>query len=137
MGVSPATCPVRLLESWLEQSAIFHGPNFRLIRNNGVILAVALSDLGIACVVRRWVDRAGFDARAFGGHSLRTGLATSAAMAGKPERIIMVYHDAFSVSLLFLILTAIYSTSMLGRISRAFFLGKVSIQSHSCPIRST
>jgi integrase len=39
-------------------------------------------------VVKRYVEPLGFDPSAFAGHSLRAGLATSAA-AGKSERAIM------------------------------------------------
>jgi integrase len=39
--------------------------------------------------VKRYVEAAGLDATKFAGHSLRSGLATSAAAAGASERSIM------------------------------------------------
>ena len=48
-----------------------------------------LSDRGVARVVQRWAERAGLDSARFAGHSLRAGLATSAAAGGVSERAIM------------------------------------------------
>jgi integrase len=43
----------------------------------------------VALIVKRWALEAGFDSALFAGHSLRSGLATAAAKAGKSERSIM------------------------------------------------
>jgi len=43
-----------------------------------------LSDRGVARVVQRWAERAGLDPSRFAGHSLRAGLATSAAAGRSP-----------------------------------------------------
>jgi integrase len=43
----------------------------------------------VAEIVKRHVGAVGLDATEFAGHSLRSGLATSAAMAGASERYIM------------------------------------------------
>ncbi|MCY0871020.1 MAG: tyrosine-type recombinase/integrase [Firmicutes bacterium] len=48
-----------------------------------------LSDKTVARIVKKYVERIGLDKRYFAGHSLRAGLATSAAMAGASEREIM------------------------------------------------
>jgi integrase len=40
-------------------------------------------------VVKRYAGALGLEAKSFAGHSLRAGLATSAAKAGKSERAIM------------------------------------------------
>jgi integrase len=40
-------------------------------------------------IVQRYAEAIGLDAGQFGGHSLRAGLATAAARAGKSERAIM------------------------------------------------
>jgi integrase len=45
-----------------------------------------LADRAVALVVQRAVAAAGLDATRFAGHSLRAGLAASAAMAGVEER---------------------------------------------------
>jgi len=42
----------------------------------------------VARAVQRRAEEAGLDPDRFGAHSLRSGFATSAAMAGVPERLI-------------------------------------------------
>jgi site-specific recombinase XerD len=49
----------------------------------------SLSDRGVARVVKRPALAAGLDPASYAGHSLRAGLATAAAKAGKSERAIM------------------------------------------------
>ena len=88
-GKKPATCPVTMLRQWLEFANIKSGPIFRPIRQNGRILPSRLTDRSVALIVKRHVGHAGFDAAEFSGHSLRAGLATSAAKAGQSERSIM------------------------------------------------
>jgi integrase len=53
------------------------------------VLAQRLSAEAVAIVVKRYVAQLGYDPALFAGHSLRAGLATSAAAAGKSERAIM------------------------------------------------
>jgi integrase len=53
------------------------------------VLAGGLSGEGVGIVVKRYVGKLGYDPTQFAGHSLRAGLATSAAAAGKSERAIM------------------------------------------------
>jgi integrase len=48
-----------------------------------------LSGAAVALVVKRHAGAAGLDASKFSGHSLRAGLATSAAIAGASDRSIM------------------------------------------------
>jgi len=55
----------------------------------GQVLGKRLSAEGVAIVVKRSLKKLGYDPAAFAGHSLRAGLATSAAAAGKSERAIM------------------------------------------------
>ena len=88
-GSSPETCPVRSLKAWLEVSAIDSGPVFRPINRHGQIRPTRLSDKAVALVVKRAAEAAGRDASEFAGHSLRSGLATAAAIGGASERSIM------------------------------------------------
>ena len=55
----------------------------------GKILNRRLTNSSVALIVKRHVGHAGFAADAFSGHSLRAGLATSAAEVGQNEREIM------------------------------------------------
>lgn len=88
-GSDPKTCPVRALKAWLEASGITEGPLFRGMDRHGNIRPTRLTERIVAAVVKKLAARAGFDPEAFGGHSLRSGFATSAARAGKSEASIM------------------------------------------------
>ena len=83
------TCPVRSLQRWLEQSGITSGPVFRSVNRHGNLQTGRLSDKSVALVVKRCAETAGLDSTKYSGHSLRAGLATSAAAAGASERAIM------------------------------------------------
>jgi integrase len=86
---SGRTCPVRALEKWIAAAAITAGALFRPITRHGGISSHRLSDKAVALIVKRWAEAAGLDAPSYAGHSLRAGLATSAARNGASERSIM------------------------------------------------
>jgi len=86
-GSRPETCPVALLETWMRLGRIGRGPLFRPIaRKNGGVSAERLSDKHVARLVQKCALAAGIRGalsegerkKAFGGHSLRAGLASSA-----------------------------------------------------------
>jgi site-specific recombinase XerD len=83
------TCPVRSLQDWFEKSGITEGPLFRPIDRFGKMASIRLSAAAVADIVKRYAAAVGLDATEFAGHSLRSGLATSAAAAGASERSIM------------------------------------------------
>lgn len=88
-GSQLATCPIRSLQDWLERGGIAEGPVFRPINRHGKIASMRLSASAVAVIVKRYAKAVGLDAAEFAGHSLRSGLATSAAQAGASERAIM------------------------------------------------
>lgn len=88
-GSNPETCPVRVLQLWLESANVTGGPVFRSINRHGQVQPGRLGGLDVARIVKKLADRAGLDAARFAGHSLRAGHATSAAIAGASERSIM------------------------------------------------
>ncbi len=88
-GSNPETCPVRVLQSWMELAGISTGPLFRSISRHGRVQTGRLSGVDVARIVKKLAKRAGLDAAKFAGHSLRAGHATSAAIAGASERSIM------------------------------------------------
>jgi integrase len=88
-GSRPMTCPVRALQDWLACSGVKSGPLFRPLDRHGNMQSTRFSDRGVARVVQRAALAAGLDPADFAGHSLRAGLATSAAAAGISERAIM------------------------------------------------
>ncbi len=86
-GSRPDTCPVALLETWLRLGRISHGPLFRPIaRKNGGVSGQRLTDKHVVRLVKSCALAAGLRGDlsegerrlAFGGHSLRAGLASSA-----------------------------------------------------------
>lgn len=88
-GANPETCPVRTVQTWLEQGSVSVGALFRSINRHGQVQAGRLSGIDVARVVKKLALRAGLDAAKYAGHSLRAGHATSAAIAGASERSIM------------------------------------------------
>jgi integrase len=88
-GSNPETCPVRVLQAWLEQAGITSRPLFRSINRHGQVQSDRLAGIDVARIIKKLADRAGLDAAKYAGHSLRAGHATSAAIAGASERSIM------------------------------------------------
>jgi integrase len=88
-GSNPDTCPVRVLQSWMEAAGIGEGPVFRPIDRHGRLQSARLAPADVARVVKKLALRAGLDPARYAGHSLRAGHATSAAIAGASERSIM------------------------------------------------
>jgi integrase len=79
-------CPVGALDAWMAASGIIEGAIFRLVDRHSRIHAARLSGEAVSLVVRQRVAAARLDASRYSGHSLRAGLATSAAQAGVPTR---------------------------------------------------
>jgi len=99
-GSNPETCPVRVLQSWLEHAAITEGPVFRSLTRHGRVQTDRLSPGDVARVVKKLANRAGLDPARYAGHSLRAGHATSAAASGASERAIMNQTGHRSVQML-------------------------------------
>jgi integrase len=85
---SGATCPLTAVQGWLEAAGITSGPIFRRIDRHGHIGPNALQPQAVAHIVKKAVEAVGLDADQFAGHSLRAGLATSAAQNGASEAMI-------------------------------------------------
>ena len=85
----PATCPVRALRRWLKESHVKSGPLFRAINRHGRISSRGLNRASVGWILKRAAQRAGMKTRPLGGHSLRAGCVTQAAMNGANERDIM------------------------------------------------
>lgn len=88
-GSDAATCPVRAYQAWLRESGIRDGAVFRSISRYGRVGDAALSSDVVADVVKAACESVGLNPQRFAGHSLRAGLATAAARAGKGDRSIM------------------------------------------------
>jgi len=98
-GSNAETCPVRALRGWLAASDIGEGPIFRPVTRHGRVQPGRLSGYAVALVVKRCASAAGLDPANYAGHSLRAGLATSAAIGGASERSIMAQtgHRSFAM----------------------------------------
>jgi integrase len=81
-------CPVRILKEWLALLPDGGGPLFRPIAKGGDISIQRLSDRTVSDLVKHYADKLGLDAQVFSGHSLRSGLISSCAMAGVASWII-------------------------------------------------
>ena len=88
-GSDPATCPVRTFRRWVASSSLQSGPLFRAVDRHGKLGVTRLSDRAVALIVKRAAEAAGLDAAKVAGHSLRSGMATSAARGGASEAAIM------------------------------------------------
>lgn len=87
-GATPNTCPVRTLQRWLAAAGIEGGPVFRRVDRHDHAHG-PMSPRAVAEVVKRCAARVGLDPHDVGGHSLRSGFATSAAKAKKSLPAIM------------------------------------------------
>ena len=89
------TCPVRALRTWLDTTGLTEGAFIRGISRDMHIpvehrLLQRISPESVSRIIARAARRADLDPNGiWTGHSLRAGLATSAAKAGVPDRVIM------------------------------------------------
>jgi integrase len=97
-GSTMAACPVRSLRAWLELTGIADGEVFRSVDRHGNV-GGALSDRDVARIVKRTATAVGMDSAVVAGHSLRAGLATTAAKAGKAAHTIMKQTGHKSVAM--------------------------------------
>jgi len=77
-------CPVKALDLWLTEAGICVGPVFRPVTRHDHLGEGALTAEAVSLILRVRLESAGYDPEGFSGHSLRAGLATSAAQAGVP-----------------------------------------------------
>ena len=79
---------VGAVKDWLQRMGAATGPLFRGLTRWGVITPNRLSDRAVARVIQQAAAAAGLNPTRFAGHSLRAGLASSAAAAGVSEAAI-------------------------------------------------
>ena len=70
-------CPVIKIKDWMRYRNIREGKIYNI------------SDKSVSLTLKKYASLAGLDPNLYGGHSLRSGFATSAAEAGAEERNIM------------------------------------------------
>ncbi|MGL5264071.1 MAG: tyrosine-type recombinase/integrase [Candidatus Rhabdochlamydia sp.] len=89
---SHQSCPVFAIKTWLDElnkAGITDGPLFRAIDRYGHIRHKRMCDASIALIVKR-NDHIKGKADKFGGHSLRAGFCTQAALNNVPDSIAML-----------------------------------------------
>lgn len=75
-------CPVIAVNDWLLQLGAENGYVFRAVTKGGVISKAGLCDRAVADIVKHYALKSGLPPEKYSGHSLRAGLATSAAQQG-------------------------------------------------------
>lgn len=75
-------CPVYAVSDYTMHSGLVSGALFRSITKGGIISENPLSDRAVADIIKYYAAKAGLDSKKYSGHSLRAGLATSAAQHG-------------------------------------------------------
>lgn len=78
-------CPIKALLAWLKISGITTGAVFRRVDRNGIVLGGRSSSGIVARIVKERANCIGLDPKGFGGHSLRAGFVTTAAVRGMPS----------------------------------------------------
>jgi len=82
-GSNPDTCPVRILQDWIEAAKIREGALFRQINKYGQVSQKRLaSSHSVARIVKEYVRKIGLPVAEYSGHSLRAGFATEASANG-------------------------------------------------------
>ena len=88
-GSEPDTCPVRALRAWLDAAGITGDrPLFRAVDRHENVSENRLHPGSIARSLKAASRRGGLDPENIAGHSLRSDMATQAAMNGADERSI-------------------------------------------------
>jgi site-specific recombinase XerD len=77
-----SACPVKAVENWLAVSKITSGPVFRAINRGGGVGQSQLSAQSVALILKDYAKAVGLNPANISGHSLRSGLVTSAIHAG-------------------------------------------------------
>jgi site-specific recombinase XerD len=100
LGSRPETCAATALRAWLDKSGIKAGAIFRRIDRGSRLGKDAITPQTVAAIVKTAARRVGLDANALAGHSLRAGLATSAADAETTPAVLMAHmrHARFETT---------------------------------------
>lgn len=126
-GDNIETCPVRAYKAWLNVSGITSGPAFRAIDRHGNMSDQALTDKAVARIVKRSIVAAEMingctlaeaeaTAGRFAGHSLRSGLATSASANDAPGQAIQrqLRHKKFDTTMKYIRSGQLYKKNAAG-----------------------
>lgn len=90
-GARASTCPVKAVRDWMALRGDWRGPVFVRFTAQHRMTREGLDPASevLHHELKKLLDRAGVDARAYGAHSLRAGMITEAAKNGASEAAIM------------------------------------------------
>lgn len=88
VAVGNEYCPVKASQEWVEHANITEGAVFRSVDRHGNIKD-RTNDKTVARVIKKYVTDLGLNPDGYAGHSLRSGLATSASQEGMNHPSIM------------------------------------------------
>lgn len=75
-------CPVELVDSYFKKSSACNRHLFTAISKGGRVSNCPLSDRAVSDIIKHYASKAGLNPEKYSGHSLRSGLCTSAAQHG-------------------------------------------------------
>jgi integrase len=79
-------CPVKSLQAWMDLLPDDDNPTiFRPIDKGGNIADTSLTPHAVAVIIKSYAEQIGLNPAKLSGHSLRSGLATSAVQSGVPS----------------------------------------------------
>ena len=101
-------CPVVSIKNWIE-----------IIKSKTNSLIFDISDKMVAVLIKKYLQKAGFDNTKYSGHSLRSGFATVAADHGADEKSIMnmTGHKSSSMVRRYIKETNLFKNNPLNKIS--------------------
>lgn len=101
-------CPVTSIKNWIA-----------IIKNKKNSLIFDISDKLVAVLIKKYLQKAGFDNTKYSGHSLRSGFATVAADHGADEKSIMnmTGHKSSSMVRRYIKETNLFKNNPLNKIS--------------------
>jgi len=108
-------CPVVSIKNWIE-----------IIKNKTNSLIFDISDKMVAVLIKKYLQKAGFDNTKYSGHSLRSGFATVAADHGADEKSIMnmTGHKSSTMVRRYIKETNLFKNNPLNKISLQILLTK-------------
>jgi integrase len=115
-GTSSEFCAVTALDRWIETRGRKAGPLFIRLHRGGGVSTERLRPQAVSIIVKRAVLASGLNADTFSGHSLRAGLATSAALAGADLKDIMVQtrHRSHDIALRYIRRAEVWKDNVTG-----------------------
>jgi integrase len=111
-------CPVSALQAWLAAAAITAGPVFRAIDRHGRMGATPITGKTVANVVKAACERVGLDPTVFAGHSLRSGLITSASDRGAAPQVLQAHarHSKFDTTAGYIQAAGLFTRNAAGKV---------------------